>query len=89
MSHTTTVQTTESTINPEFLTEIENTEATDADVAAAAAFLARFTYTGTALVALHMAMRALEQDMGDENTDGSAILLHAASDMCKVDAAVA
>jgi len=76
------------TINQDFVTEIENTEATDADIEAARKFLGRFTYTATALVALHLAMRELERDLGDDNTEAGELLLHAAGEMSKIDAAV-
>jgi hypothetical protein len=75
-------------ISQDFLTEIENTEATESDIEAARKFLGRFTYTATALVALHMAMRELERDLGDENTEAGELLLHCAGAMARIDAAV-
>lgn len=74
--------------NQDFVTEIENTEATDADIEAARTFLGRFNYTATALVALHIAMQELERDLGDENTEAGDLLLHAAGEMAKIDAKV-
>ncbi len=75
--------------NAALLAEIEADEPTQADLDAAGLFLSRFTYTATALAALAAAMRELEADLGDENTDASALLLRAAGEMATIDAAVA
>lgn len=76
------------TENIELLAEIENTEATEADLEAARTFLARFNYTATALTALAIALRELEVDLGDENIEASTLLLVSACDMAKIDAKV-
>lgn len=72
----------------DLVTEIENTNITEDDVATARAFLSRFTYTATALTALHVAMRELEQELGDENIQASSLLLFSAGEMAKIDAVV-
>ncbi len=82
-------QPTDGPDNVALLAHIEADEPSQADLDAAGQFLSRFTYAATALAALAAAMRELEADLGDDNTDASALLLRAAGEMAPIDAACA
>lgn len=89
MSMTTTQQTLTAE-QLETLAVVESTEATEADVRAARAFLERFNYSATALTALSIAMAEMENEVGD-TTDAAAsqLLLRTACELAPIDALVA